>query len=56
MIKTSTSVNISKTEKKRPEDLSRLIEGLETNPPLKSPDTFLWTQEFAASGKEGKPK
>jgi len=46
----SISAN-SKTEKKRPEDLSRLIEGLETNPPLKSRGTFLWTREFAASGK-----
>lgn len=54
MKKIKNFVDVNKLEKKQPEELSRLIEGLETKLPQKSRDGSLWTQEFAATGKVGK--
>jgi hypothetical protein len=54
MKKNKKIVDVIKLERQQPERLSRLTGRLETRFSQKNRDVSLWTQEFAATGKDGK--
>ena len=54
MKKINKYVDVTRLEKQRSECLSGLTDGLEANTARKRQNKFLWTQEFAATGKDGK--